>query len=602
MPVESVWRRFAIRGRLGQSDDEAVTLQRTACAHGSALQRDVLSWHFVPPVNAPARNRSRAWLWFLIPLVASAWTRDWWAPDEPRYAEVAREIYSCGNYLVMHLNGEIYRNKPPLLFWLSGLLGSFTGWNELAMRVPSLVATLLSAWLTARLARRFWGEDEARLAPILYLTTGMVLWHGTRMQIDPLLGALCMGALVLASEPCTISTRRARMILCAGLLSGLAVLAKGPIAFVLIGIPLAGWRWIAGPHPQRVSKAAWISAGFAAVIPALVWALTVVARHPELAYDLFLGQFFERAIKGTNHISPVWSHFTLQPLMMLPWTPLAFAGSWLAWRALVARRRGETFDLGIAQAGWWFWALLVAFSLSPEKRDLYLLPAYPAVALLSSRWIAQALRVRRNDRWLAAPVPALLALIGIALCGVGFFQSRLPPEFPSIAWQSVAVGLSLAGGAALAVRESWRGEHARATLALAGGLAIAVCVASLIVFPLVNPAKSSRSLAAYLLTRPERPTAIPCVGVMPEGFRFYSGLPIVQGPGLDHADPKGLELQEQSFLESARREGPDFLALVAERNWLSWSEATRAAFEIRHAQSVSARKVLVLGLQSPPTH
>ncbi len=556
----------------------------------------------MPRVNSPERIPSRLWLWFLIPLVASAWTRDWWAPDEPRYAEVAREIYSSGNYLVMQLNGEIYRNKPPLLFWLSGLLGSWTHWNELAMRVPSLMATLVSAWLTARLARRFWGENEARLAPILYLTTGMLLWHGARLQIDPLLGALCTGALVLASEPCTSSARRARLILCAGLLSGLAVLAKGPIAFVLVGIPLGGWRWIAGRHPQRASRSTWVLAGLAAITPALSWALAVVARHPELAYDLFVGQFFKRAISGTNHIGPFWYHLRLQPLMMLPWTPLAIAGSWLGWRALAARRRGETFDSGLAQSVWWFWALLMAFSLSPEKRDLYLLPAYPAVALLASRWIAQTLRAERRDRWLATAVPALLTVVGSALCGAGFFQARLPADFPSIVGPSIVVGLSLACGAALAARAAWRGAPMRAALALAGGLALTACVAALLVFPLVNPTKSSRALAAYLLTRPERPTAIPCVGVMPEGFRFYSGLPIVQGPVLDAAIPNTLDLQQKSFLELAGREGPDFLALVAERNWQSWSTSTRAAFEIRHAQAVATRQVLVLGLPAPSTH
>ena len=102
----------------------------------------------------------------------------------------------------------------------------------------------------------------------------------------------------------------------------------------------------------------------------------------------------------------------------------------------------RVFDRGLAQAGWWFWALLVAFSLSPEKRDLYLLPAYPAVALLASRWIVQAMRTPRVQRGLAALVPALLTAIGIALCGAGFFQSRLPTDFPSIAWPSVAVGWS----------------------------------------------------------------------------------------------------------------------------------------------------------------
>jgi len=67
----------------------------------------------------------------MLPMVASAWVRDLWAPDEPRYAQVAREIFEGGDFLVMHLCGELYPDKPPLLFWLSGLFGWLSGWSEL---------------------------------------------------------------------------------------------------------------------------------------------------------------------------------------------------------------------------------------------------------------------------------------------------------------------------------------------------------------------------------------------------------------------------------------------------------------------------------------
>ena len=72
----------------------------------------------------PASFRPRwHWMWLVLPLAASAWSRGLWAPDEPRYAEVAREIHESGDWLVLHLCGEVYPDKPPLLYWLAGAAG-----------------------------------------------------------------------------------------------------------------------------------------------------------------------------------------------------------------------------------------------------------------------------------------------------------------------------------------------------------------------------------------------------------------------------------------------------------------------------------------------
>jgi 4-amino-4-deoxy-L-arabinose transferase-like glycosyltransferase len=452
------------------------------------------------------RIPARIWLLFLVPICASAWMRSWWAPDEPRYAEVAREIYESGEFIVMHLCGAVYRSKPPLLFWLSGFFGSLANWNEFAMRLPAIVATLASAWMTARMARRFWGEDEARLAPILYLTSAMIAWHGGRMQIDPLLGALTFGALTLASEPSKTSRSRAFTLIGAGFLTGLAVLAKGPVAFLLVGLPLLGWRWIGGARQPPGAISTRLLTFLAALLPGLVWALAVVAREPELAYDLFLGQFFERAVAGANHVNPFWYHFEVQPFLMLPWLAPILGGSWLAWRALRGARRGAGADLGLARAGFWFWALLLAFSLSPEKRDLYLLPAYPAAALLGARWIAESSRTARARRVVDVIVPAVLFVAGIALCAASAFDARFPEEFRELTWQPFALGLPLACAAAFAGIHIWRGEHTRGTLTLAAGLAISMTATTLVFFPLLDPLKSARGVSATLAARRGRTT------------------------------------------------------------------------------------------------
>lgn len=544
-------------------------------------------------MDATSKWLARAWPWLLVPLVASAWARGWWAPDEPRYAQVAREIYETGDGLVMHLCGEVYRNKPPLLFWLAGGAGALFDWQEWAVRLPSLIATLISAWLCARLARRWWGETEAALAPAIYLTTAMVLWHGARLQIDPLLGALCLGAITLVSDR-TAGRREARC-LAAGLCIGLAVLAKGPIALLLAFAPLGLWRWIDGPHPVRLRPVVVAGMVLASLLPGLVWALAVVARRPDMAYDLFVGQFFERAVQGTNHLNPPWYHFVLQPQLLLPWTLPVLAGAASSCVALRERWRKRDFDAGLARAGAWFLGLLVAFSLSPEKRDLYLLPVYPAAGLLGARWIAQAWRAQRRATSLIAPLPLLLMLIGLALAAAPLWISRLPSGIGTWTWQPAAVGVPLVLGGAWALREGLRARHVSASAALAFGLAIAASVAALTAFPRIDSLKSARGFAQVLRERSERPAAIPCVGVMPEGYRYYSGLPVVHGPNVDRSLADPIADQERRFLRLATDEGDDFLALIHDDDFRRWSDSTRARFGVLHSQRVGRRWVLLIG-------
>jgi len=288
----------------------------------------------------------------------------------------------------------------------------------------------------------------------------------------------------------------------------------------------------------------------------------------------------------------------VQPQMMLPWTPPILAGSWLAFRALRSRWRREEFDRGLALSGWWFWSLLLGFSLSPEKRDLYLLPAYPAAALLAARWIIAATSSARASRMLDVVLPALLVLIGVALCFTQAFEAHFPAGFEPLSWQPIAVGVPLIVAAAFAIHAAWRADHVRAAILIASGVAVSGTIAALCIFPRVNALKSSRSLSAYLSLQSERPSVIPCLGVMPESYRFYTSMPFVHGPFRNGVQSAAEEAVQREFIAIAEREGPQFLALVERKHWERWSAATRAHFEIRHERIVGTRHVLVLAART----
>lgn len=563
---------------------------------------------------APARGPFLGGWYPLAAIVLLAASIGLWAPDEPRYAEVAREAWD-GDLLVMHLNGDVYFAKPPLVYWLAGAFGRCFGWHELALRLPSLLATLATAWLAARLARRYWGELEARWTVFFALGSAMVFYIGGRVQLDPVLSALCLAAVERATVEDGTRAERGRARLVGGLCAGLAALAKGPVAWLHVGVGvialhLARERARDAAAPR---KGSWFAFALLALVPVVAWGLAAsFAEHArtgtwDLFRSLFFGQHFGRVIEGTEHRGPPWEFLATFPPLFLPFTPFLLVGLVRAWRvrrALGARAsvesarselvRGERALVGFALA---FTVLFVAFSAMPPKRDLYLLPLYPAAALLCARVVAETLRGAPLARgfglvsalvWTlvgAAGLVGLVAVLGVvriealdALARKPDAEDVLEVVRANVPGVAAVFGAFLLGGAA-ALFAFARRRVAFGLDALGVGITVAVAAAALFVLPAIDPLKCARGLAEELAARPEKPTRIACVGVQPEGYRFYGRVPAVK---------EDLEV-------ALAREGDRFLALVARKNFELLPETLRARLSVLASRSVGSRDVLVLG-------
>jgi 4-amino-4-deoxy-L-arabinose transferase-like glycosyltransferase len=528
------------------------------------------------------RRRSKSvetWLWLLVPILVSSALRDLWAPDEPRYAEVAREIYERGDFLVMHLCGEVYPDKPPLLFWMIGFLGWLSDWSVPLMRLVSIAATAGSAWLVALLARRWWGSREAALAPAIFLSTAMLTEIGGRLQLDPLLALWCTGALFLAGAPAASPAAAARNVLLAGLCAGMAALTKGPVAYVNVGLVLLAWRLLA-PRAAAAQRASWWARGGAvclAVGPVLAWALAAAMREPVLWGELFYGQHLERTVSSDRHGGALWKNVVRMPPLLLPWTLPVLLG-WAA--GLRSWRRKSPFDTGLVHASLWLTVLFVFFSVIPSKRDLYLLPAYPAAALLGARWLAVSIRARRFPSavgWFASGVLGLLAL-ALALAGPA---SSLSDQVPAgLAWRGPLAALGVGAGTAWGAWHLRRRRFFAWARSLLVTWVLAVSFGLLLLVPVIDPLKSARSVAEFLAARPERPETIPCFGVHPEAYRFYGGVPTVKG---------------DSWQAAFERDGDDFLALMKDLNWERIPAELRSELRVLLHASVGSRKLVVVG-------
>jgi len=524
------------------------------------------------------------WYW-LAPILALASLRGFWAPDEPRYAQIAKEAWDSGSFLVLHLCGELYPDKPPLVYWLAGALGKLSGWSEFAMRVPSILATIGSAWLAAKLARRWISERVAAWTPAFYLGCAMVFEIGGRLQLDPLLSFFSMAALVLLADDVGGERAITRRTWLAGACLGLGALAKGPVAWVPVGLALVAWACL--PKTLRFAPrrawTAWIGLVVLALLPVVTWAALAIHFEPALARPLLFGQHIGRITKGDQHPGPVWDHLRSMPLLLLPWTFLFVAGASAAWRSFRQRE-----NVGLVRIAWWFAVVFVFFSLIPPKRDLYLLPIYPAAAMIMAFAFDRMLRERRLPSWIGATTAALLAFVGGALAAaplaVSFVRSRHPNWLGDVENPASFARLCVPSGIVLVIAGivAWvaaRRSNAKAWADVIGvGLALALTTAAFVLVPAVDADKCARKLAEFLATRPERPSILACVGVKPEGIRFYGG-----GP----AGSIGVE-------EALERDGADFLAVCRDKEFDSLPESLRARVREVGRGRIGARAVLVL--------
>jgi len=535
------------------------------------------------PVMRETPREDRPFLggwWLLVPIMAWAAMRGLWAPDEPRYAQIAKECWDRGEWLVLHICGDLYHDKPPLVYWLAGLFGRLTDWSEFAMRVPSMLATVGSAWIAQRLTRRLFGDVAAAWAVPMYLGTAMVLEIGGRLQLDPLLAFFCLYGIerfLAREEP--VDRRSIR----GGFALGLAAMAKGPVAWLHAGFALLAVR-LTQPRGARTGMAWgwWIPTALFAVAPVAIWAVLASLADRRLAEQLFFKQHLGRVSGEAPHQGPLWEHLYEMPLFLLPTTAFVLLALYRAWRT---RKAEDQEARNVRMVALWLCFSVVVFSLIPVKRPLYLLPAYPAAAILAAYELS--CRVRAGT-WLrsAVRVPAALLFIvgvGVLLVGVAAHSSAVRANWPQLqeltpyAFAGVLLGLVLTLFAGLA----WRRAHGPRGMdhlvhATGGGL----LVAALFVAPVMDEVKSARLLAERMAALPQKPVLIPTRGVQPEGYRFYSGVPTSRS---------------NDFLAALERERADFLGLIEEREYAKLEPELKArTVELLRAQ-VGSRDILVLG-------
>jgi 4-amino-4-deoxy-L-arabinose transferase-like glycosyltransferase len=453
---------------------------------------------------------------------------DCWAPDEPRYAQIADEVRSfehgARGLVLLHLAGEPYTQKPPLYFWLAALAGAPVGRvGETAARLPSALAGLASVALLMRFGTSLRGEVVGAASAALLATSVGFAYLARRVQLDVLLAAFELLALVAFWRLDRAATRRPRDVALLHGALGLAVLTKGPVGLLLPSLAILAWlAWERRLAALRRCVPAW--APLLSVGPGLVWISGAVALAPSgFAQQAIVENLWGRFAQGTAHAAPVYYYLIQLPLDFLPWSLLAPLVALEARRVFAADGEPERARLWRFLLAW-IGSALVFFSISTGKRGLYLLPVQPALALLcADATLARLARGARPGGWL----PALLAAAAAVLAALGLALPALAARFGVDVPAASAASLSaLAAVATLAFRAAGPAWPRRAAVVVAG-----VAAAELVFFTQILPAldaeKSARPIAAAAdaLTRPGEPVGV-TRGTLVGALAYYGHRPV----------------------------------------------------------------------------
>ena len=395
-------------------------------------------------------------IWVVLMGVA-LWTRPHLPVDETRYLAVAWEMWLRGDFLVPFLNGEPYSHKPPLLFWLMHAGWSVFGVNEWW---PRLVAPLFGVgclFLVRLLSQVLWQDDKIAQNLSLLFLTGCLFWtlFFTLTMFDMIVAFFATLGLLGVIKSYVQREQTGFFWLATAI--GLGILAKGP-AILLYILPVAFtaplWaRRMRGIDALALFKTStWYGLLLISIAVgvgmALVWAIPAgIAGGDVYQHSIFWGQAAGRMVKSFAHQRAFWWYAALFPVLILPWCvwpPL--------WKSFLENGKNFLRDGSQLFCVIWFSTAFIVFSVISGKQLHYLLPCFPALALLAGRNLSQFGENQKPSRLFNTPPALMFLILGVIIVMLpsGYLLEWMPEWMPI--WSSDLNGL---GGALIVIASLW---------------------------------------------------------------------------------------------------------------------------------------------------
>jgi 4-amino-4-deoxy-L-arabinose transferase-like glycosyltransferase len=401
--------------------------------------------------------------------------------DEPRYAQVAREMFNRGDWVTPTLGGHTWFEKPALLYWLMIASYKLFGVTEFAARFGPAVCGLLTILIVIFVVRRVRLADGSKdssheiLAGLITASCIGLLAFSRGASFDIVVTmtlTVTLGCFILADVEADRGNRRLYLL---GFFTGigLSLLAKGLVGIVVPGGVTGLYFLLQRKWPAREYFTSLLWGAPVTALVAGTWYGPVISRHGWLFIDeFFIQHHFARYVSDKYHHSePVYYYLLIVWLLVLPWVAY-FAGGLID---IVKQRFNGSSPLAKLDVFAFAWIVfpIVFFSLSGSKLPGYILPAVPGAAILVARKLSK-LDGSVLSRWHAYLTGALLLSLA-----VGSFVMLKPPAGTSLLCaMSFAVPLAIAGIGAIFLSRGPVGSVTLTSSAWAIAIVVAIrCVA-----------------------------------------------------------------------------------------------------------------------------
>ncbi len=515
--------------------------------------------------------------------------------DEARFAQASRQMLEEGDYIRIKFQDQDRHKKPVGIYWLQAASARLTNPDAIwPYRLPSVLGAVLAVLLTFSLARRAMDIRFALAAAALLACTILLVTEAHLAKTDAMLLA-SITAMQVALARCYIRPADQQpepwlWLLFWGGMGG-SILLKGPVGPMISGLTLLTlfiadrreqqrFAWLRGLRPK-----AGLLLTTAMVLP---WLIAVsLATDGSFVSDAVIGDLLPKLISGHE------SHGAPPGMYLLLFTPTFWPGSLLAWPALVQTWSLRKTDRLVRFLWAWIVPSWIVFELVPTKLPHYVLPMYPAIALLIGVWLAAlAQRGTKPDgsseadsrprgrfaTWIPKIGAGLWLAIGVVL-GLGLIVAPIYLD-KSLSWWGVLAALIVLAMTALAWRTYRQGQMAR----LCGILLLG----AVLVFPIIL-GKGLPELRGFWVSRavlqtvdslrqehPDLRGLVASTGFQEPSLAFLLGTPTRLVNHLEAAShllehPDGLALvesrQEQRFHEAVGNLGLDVERLAIIRGF-----------------------------------
>jgi len=384
-------------------------------------------------------------IWWLVIAVAVIWFanleyRKLIKPDEGRYAEIPREMVASGDWTTPRLNGLKYFEKPPLQYWATATAYTVFGEHQWTSRLWTALTGFAGIVLVWFAGSRLFGREAANYAAILLGSSMLYVLMAHINTLD--MGVtffITLGILGLSlAQTQTDTTKRRNWMLIAWAGLGLAVLSKGLMGLILPGAALFIYCVVQRDF-SVLKRMHWLPGLAVFFLITAPWFYLVMKANPEFFQRFFIYEHYLRFTTKVHDRYQPWYYFV--PILLLgalPWTVLMFDTLMRTWKG--GARAANVFS---AERFLLIWAVFIYlfFSVSSSKLPSYLLPMFPALALLMGKQLVEI--SSRRLFWLIAPIlPLMLLGLGLAPFTARLADTPLQVQgYGEYAWWLVAAAL-----------------------------------------------------------------------------------------------------------------------------------------------------------------